>query len=167
MPEVLEIDCQHRALLEMLNRLGNAVERGDCRESVDHIIDEVIFLTCFHFMVEERLMAEYGYPEIRAHRGKHRQLTRDVLKFKQRLRNLGDDRFIDWFRHWPFAYMQAHIACADRQVELYIRAHNSGVGIASAGAQLHFRALVATERQTARTHAIDGCFSPRQISSAS
>lgn len=125
MREVLEIDRQHQALLDLLNRLGSAIESGESLQVVDGIIDELVYHACFHFMSEERLMAEYRYPEMKTHEAKHRQLTSDVLKLKRKLRNLGGHHFIEWFQHWPLAYFEAHISLADKQLGHYISAHGA------------------------------------------
>ncbi len=125
MPEVPELDRQHRAFIELLSRLDSAVEGGDPGASIDRVIDELIFHACFHFMFEERLMAEYGYPEMKAHQRKHQELIRNMARFKEKLESFGPGRFMEWFRRWPCAYLEAHIAYADKQVELHIRGHDS------------------------------------------
>ncbi len=123
MPDIPELDRQHRALLDMLRQFGSIVENGG-RASAGPAIDELICHACLHFTFEEHLMVEYGYPEKEAHQRKHRELIWQILRFKPELRARGPQLFMDWFWHWPFAYMDAHIACADKQVERYVREHD-------------------------------------------
>jgi hemerythrin len=111
------IDQQHRELVNMLNRLNDAVKNHQSREDIYHIIDEVIAYTGFHFETEERLMAESGYADIDWHKDKHKQLMEDALHLKEKLANVGDEMFTDWFNHWPFTRVLKHIQYADKQFE--------------------------------------------------
>ncbi len=121
MRDVLEINLQHEKLMGALNALNNALQNGEPYERIDRLIDDVISSAQLHFAFEERVMARYAYPELNAHREKHRQLLAAALGYKKKFREIGEQRFIDWLNHWPFAHMHAHIVYADRQVEDHIR----------------------------------------------
>ncbi|BCK86521.1 bacteriohemerythrin [Sideroxyarcus emersonii] len=123
MSGVAEIERQHHELVGMLNKLNDAAKHDKPLEMVEHLIDEVIAYTSFHFAAEEHIMEQSGYAEIEAHKEKHRQLLHDALKFKEKLRYIGEHEFVDWFNHWPFAKIHAHIVYADRQVEDHIAQH--------------------------------------------
>ena len=127
MSGVTEIERQHHELVGMLNKLNEAARHDAPLERVERLIDEVIAYTGFHFAAEERLMDQSGYAEIEAHKEKHRQLLHDALKFKEKLRYIGEHEFVDWFNHWPFAKIHAHIVYADRQVEDYIAQQSSNI----------------------------------------
>ena len=120
MSVVPEMEQQHHALVSLLEKLNDAAKNNESLESVERIIDDVISYTNFHFAAEERLMAQYDYPLIDAHKVKHRQLVHDAFKFKEKLRHIGEPEFTDWFRHWPFSHIHAHIVHADRQLEEHI-----------------------------------------------
>lgn len=120
MSGVAEIERQHHELVGMLNKLNEAAKHEEPLEKVEHLIDEVIAYTGFHFAAEEQIMEHSGYAEIEAHKDKHRQLLHDALKFKEKLRNIGEHEFVDWFNHWPFAKIHAHIVYADRQLAEHI-----------------------------------------------
>jgi hemerythrin len=125
MLDVMENTLQHHELVALLNKLSDAAKNGEPLERVEQIIDDVIAYTRFHFEFEERLMTEYGYPQLAEHQEKHHQLINDALKFKAKLRNVGEHEFVDWFHHWPFAYIHAHIIHADKQIEDYIAQHQA------------------------------------------
>ena len=120
MLDVPTIDVQHRELVNKLNRLNDAVENNESREEIYRIIDEVITFTRLHFATEERLMLESGYPEIEAHKEKHRQLIQEALHLKQKLDYVGEELFTEWFKHWPFANVLAHIQYADKQIIAHV-----------------------------------------------
>jgi hemerythrin len=115
--DVLEIDQQHQALVSMLDRLNDAVKNKESREDIYRIIDEVIAFTRFHFAAEEKLMLHSGYTDVDFHKEKHRQLMEDALHLKGKLADLGEEMFTDWFNHWPFTRVLAHIQYADKQFE--------------------------------------------------
>jgi len=121
MSDVSEIDQQHQELVKMLNNLNDAVAKRESRESIYLIIDEVIGYTRFHFATEERLMVNSGYTDVEFHKDKHRQLMEDALHLKEKLADLGEEMFTDWFKHWPFTRVLAHIQYADQQFEDQLR----------------------------------------------
>ena len=120
MAGVTEIDKQHQELVSKFNRLNEAVKNNESREDIYRIIDDVISFTRIHFASEEQLMINSGYPELEAHREKHRELIKEALHLKGKLDYVGEQMFTDWFNHWPFARVLAHIQFADQQVEDHI-----------------------------------------------
>ena len=112
-----EIDQQHQELVSMLNRLNNAVKNNESREDIYRIIDDVIAFTRLHFATEEQLMIQSGYTDIEWHKDKHKELIQDALHLKGKLAYVGEEMFTDWFNHWPFARVLAHIQYADKQFE--------------------------------------------------
>jgi hemerythrin-like metal-binding protein len=115
--DMSEIDQQHQELVSMLNRLNDAVKNNESREDIYRIIDDVIAFTRLHFATEEQLMIQSGYTEIEWHKDKHKELIQDALHLKGKLAYVGEEMFTDWFNHWPFARVLAHIQYADKQFE--------------------------------------------------
>jgi len=111
------IDQQHQELVNLLNRLNDAVKNNESREDIYRIIDDVIAFTRLHFATEERLMIQSGYTDIEWHKDKHKELIQDALHLKGKLAYVGEEMFTDWFNHWPFARVLAHIQYADKQFE--------------------------------------------------
>ena len=121
MSEVSEIDQQHQELVKMLDGLNEAVKNKASREDIYRMIDEVIVYTRFHFATEERMMAHSGYTDVEFHKEKHKQLMEDALHLKEKLADLGEAMFTDWFKHWPFTRVLAHIQFTDQQFEEQLR----------------------------------------------
>lgn len=118
---IQEIDQQHQALIHMLNHLNDAVKKMQSREQIYRIIDEVIAFTRLHFATEELLMAQSDYPEIKFHQEKHKELIQDALHLKEKLEYVGEEMFTEWFNHWPFSRVLAHIQYADQQFEQHLK----------------------------------------------
>lgn len=85
---------------------------------------DLIDSTIRHFHDEECLMAETGYPEIEQHKRKHRDLVDSTLKFRKQLALYGEEELTDWFHHWPFPHILAHIRFADHQLADYVEPGN-------------------------------------------
>ena len=115
-----EIDEQHQELVAMFNKLDDAVKNHQPRETVYGIIDDIISFSSLHFATEEQLMGMYGYPELEAHSRKHKQLIDDARHFREKLNHVGEQDFLEWFHHWPFANILAHIQYADNQPREHI-----------------------------------------------
>ena len=50
----------------------------------------------------------------------HRQLVEDAQHFKSKLEYVGEETFTEWFGHWPFSRVLAHIQYADKQLADYL-----------------------------------------------
>ncbi|MHB1237513.1 MAG: bacteriohemerythrin [Gallionella sp.] len=122
-----EIDRQHRELVNMLNRLNDAVKNYESRNDIYRLIDEVISYTRLHFATEELLMVQSGFPEIESHKRMHAELIKDTLHLKDKLDYVGEDMFSDWFNHWPFGRVLAHIQYGDKQIGDHINQYDSGL----------------------------------------
>lgn len=55
-----EIDRQHRELLVLVNELGSA--KADSLNALLRVLDHLMDFAQTHFLMEERLMVEVGYP---------------------------------------------------------------------------------------------------------
>jgi len=76
---VAEIDRQHKKLIELINTLHDAMSQGKGKQVVDTVLADLIKYCGTHFALEEKYMAETGYPDFESHREKHRKMTQKVL----------------------------------------------------------------------------------------
>jgi hemerythrin-like metal-binding protein len=79
------IDDDHKKLVDMLNRLNDAMGSGKSKEVLGTLLDELVQYTVKHFGNEERLMAEHKYADAATHMGQHKKLVADVVAFKEKL----------------------------------------------------------------------------------
>jgi hemerythrin len=119
--DATSIDQQHQELVNKFSRLNRAVKNYEKRENIYLLIHDVIVYTRLHFEFEERIMIQTEYLNIEWHRNQHEQLIQDALRLRKKLDYVGEEMFTDWFNHWPFAKVLAHIQYADRQIfeEIY------------------------------------------------
>jgi len=83
------IDNQHRRIVEYINELHDAINKGS-RDEVGEVVDQLVDYTLSHFAFEEDLMEQAGYPFISAHKKVHKLFTKKVADFQQRF-ELGED----------------------------------------------------------------------------
>ncbi len=81
-----KIDNEHRKLVELVNRLGEAMSNGHGKDVCGSILDELIRYTATHFATEEALMAAHRYADTATHKAQHAKLVKDVLDFQSKFR---------------------------------------------------------------------------------
>jgi len=75
------MDDQHGILMDAMNELRVATVRGAGRQQVSALLNQLIEFFRMHFVSEERLMEQYGFPGVAGHRAEHRRLQAHLLKF--------------------------------------------------------------------------------------
>jgi hemerythrin-like metal-binding protein len=78
---VQALDEQHTGLFQALNELHDAMMKGQAQKLTGSLLNKLVDYTRKHFAAEEAMMTSTGYPELPAHREKHRALTRQVEEF--------------------------------------------------------------------------------------
>jgi len=80
-----EIDSQHRALFQQLEKLLDACVSGREREEVVTMLDFLDRYVVTHFATEEGLQREHGYPGYDSHRAEHALFLRRLHCFREEL----------------------------------------------------------------------------------
>jgi len=83
---VPEIDLEHRQLVELINQLHSAMNRGSAGESLGDVLSGVLDYAHIHFATEERLMRQHAYPGEAQHRAAHEGLAQHVVGLHTRFR---------------------------------------------------------------------------------
>lgn len=79
-----QIDEQHKKLVQLINRLNDAMVAGHGRDAIGPTLTELVKYTQYHFATEERLMKLHGYEYSAEHQAEHAKLLHDVGDFKAR-----------------------------------------------------------------------------------
>jgi hemerythrin len=77
--KVAEIDVQHKHLIDLINRLFEAMSVGKGSEVMGSILNDLIDYTKNHFANEEKLMKSFNYPQSVTHKLEHDTLTNQVI----------------------------------------------------------------------------------------
>lgn len=119
-----DIDYQHHFFLNLINRLARELQKT---ENIDYraaLISELSAYGRFHFISEENIMFQAGYPEFIEHKNLHFELI-DQLSTKANLLALTNsnmsamkilDFLIDWFLD--------HTATEDRLFANYLHGND-------------------------------------------
>lgn len=75
---IASVDSEHREIAERVNRIVSEAAKGTPYDAVKEMLNEMIVFVGEHFAHEERLMSEYGYPEMEKHVEEHSRLTRQL-----------------------------------------------------------------------------------------
>jgi hemerythrin len=79
--KVPSIDEQHKKLIDLINRLHDAMSSGQGKAVLGGVVAELVAYTRTHFTYEESLMSRAIYPQLTAHRAAHRSLIEKVGGF--------------------------------------------------------------------------------------
>lgn len=116
-----EIDAQHRALIDLINEMQDALARDLPRKEQLAVLARLAEYTKIHFAVEESLMRILGYPDYEQHRSQHEGLVRSMLDLQRRL-DAGDasidEGLMRHLRHW----LLDHILNSDRDYSRFFLA---------------------------------------------
>ncbi len=112
------IDAEHRMLVFLFRKLDLAIKSGELEDSIRKILVEVRKFSEFHFISEENLMREIGYPRLHEHEHLHSQLLSqlDVLIARLGRRKEFPDEILYFLNTW----LMAHIGKEDKPISQHI-----------------------------------------------
>jgi hemerythrin len=82
-------DVQHKQIVDIINRLHQALVDGQGKKVVGKALDDLIRYSQAHFAAEEKVLQSWGYPDFLDHHTEHECLAYKVLLFYQKF--MGDD----------------------------------------------------------------------------
>jgi len=118
---VAEVDRQHKTLIEILNALHDGKNQGRGSDMLKATLARLATYTVEHFAYEERILTQYGYPELPGHVESHEKLKARVIEFKTAFdegrSSLGIELFM-FLRSW----LNGHIRGSDRAYGKFLNA---------------------------------------------
>lgn len=112
------IDQQHARMADLLNRVADAMKRGQDAERASALLDDFIAFTRHHFETENRLMERSSYPGLLAHAQEHRRLLDELASIRAHADGAGLTLTIQSLREW----LTTHISHGDRELGEALRA---------------------------------------------
>ncbi len=128
-----EIDEQHQILVACINSLWRALAVGQDQKIIGELLESLWIYTETHFLAEEILMEEAGYPELEIHQQIHLgfiEKLNKVVKSQADGKPIGLE-LLQFLTDW----LINHIKVADRQFANFVRPKLSG------GILTHFEPL--------------------------
>lgn len=124
---IAEIDRQHRRLVEIVNRLYDAMEQRCPKFAMQGVVCDLVTYTEIHFAFEERLMQRLDFPDRESHRNEHWTMTNEVRKFEEALTNgrlCVSLELMDFLKGW----LLNHVMHADWQLARHAHGSQDMVG---------------------------------------
>ena len=76
------LDAQHRQIIEFLNELRVAMQRGVAHEAIRPFLDQLVQYTVNHFQAEERILAAHQYPDLIQHQALHEKMRQRTVALR-------------------------------------------------------------------------------------
>ncbi|PKL60662.1 MAG: hemerythrin [Methanomicrobiales archaeon HGW-Methanomicrobiales-4] len=81
--QITEIDKQHQHLIDLINKLHEAMLQKQGKQIVNQIIDELAAYTVYHFQNEEKYMQQFKYSGLLVHTHEHETFVKRVDSFQK------------------------------------------------------------------------------------
>jgi hemerythrin len=157
-----QVDEQHRALVDLINRLGSLITQADTLAAgeLDAVLTDAAAYAQYHFTEEEGLMGETGLDPgyVADHRALHADFLQEVTLLRDALRGASDggpDRLLRFLTSW----LAFHILGTDQGMARQITAVRAGESPAAA---LHAEQVVSAGATEPLLVALNSLF--RQVS---
>ena len=119
---VTEIDCQHKALINIINKIHSCYADGENCENMQQLLPELKWYAMEHFKHEEDYISEIEFPKIDDHKLLHEKLLGDLDKLIERCLSGGilkPSETSEFFKNW----LTTHIKIEDHQYAEHTKNH--------------------------------------------
>lgn len=79
---VSDLDSQHQLLVELINKIHDAMKMGKSKEVVPGVLKDLVKYTQEHFAYEENYMAKIGYIDLAQHKVQHAHFIKKIVNFQ-------------------------------------------------------------------------------------
>ncbi len=118
------IDAQHRELFTRIDQLLEAAQERRGAAEISGMLDFLGHYVVSHFSMEERSMAQTGYPDLDEHRAEHQQFIRDYSALYQEFRHEGPRlALVVRVSNRVTAWLREHIYRTDRRMAQWLKDH--------------------------------------------
>jgi len=106
--KVEEIDEQHKKIVNYINELHAAMKKGQGKDIIGEIIENLVDYSIVHFSTEEKYFDLYNYDEAAPHKLEHKRFIETVGKFQKDYQE-GDSllpiEVMDFLEDWLVTHM--------------------------------------------------------------
>ena len=103
------IDADHKGLVEILNKLYDALIRKESKEVMCNVLGTLVDHTIEHFKFEEECFEKMDYPDAEKHKVEHRGLVDRIIDIQEQHNNgelLISVELLDFFKDWLVDHIQ-------------------------------------------------------------
>jgi len=120
---IRSIDAQHQKLFAIAAELHEAMAHGQGQAILSKILDRLIQYTLIHFAHEEKLMEQYAFPDLAAHKVEHENLRKQVIEFDSKFKSGTASLSIDLFTFLQ-SWLVHHISGTDMRYSAFLCQRN-------------------------------------------
>ncbi|HBV68260.1 MAG TPA: hemerythrin [Clostridiales bacterium] len=118
----LEIDSQHRSLVDAVNNLLDACSQGKGRVEVEQTLKFLQDYTVKHFSDEEKLQIKSNYPDYKPHKEKHEAFKKEVNAIAEEYKKGGATiQLVAKVNSSVAGWLISHIKSEDKKVAAHIK----------------------------------------------
>jgi hemerythrin len=100
------LDAQHQQIIEMINDLFTAMQKGAEYQVIKSILDRLVQYTSNHFEYEEKIMEEADYPALPAHKKLHDNMRKRTLDLHKDLTKVTAHDLLQFLKVWWLEHIQ-------------------------------------------------------------
>jgi hemerythrin-like metal-binding protein len=108
------IDEQHKKLIDLVNKLHEAMAAGHGRDILSSVLDDMIDYTDYHFQTEEKAFEKFGYDKAEIHKAQHREFVTKIKDLKSKYKEGGFLLTIETLQYLV-NWISNHISKSDHQ----------------------------------------------------
>jgi hemerythrin-like metal-binding protein len=112
------LDAQHRQIIELLNELHIAMQRGVEHQTIRPFLDQLVQYTVSHFQTEEKLLLAHQYPDFAAHKVLHEKMQRRTIGLRDNAGLVTGRDLLVFLKEWWCGHIQEQ----DKKYEPYLSA---------------------------------------------
>ena len=117
---IFMIDSHHKRLFDIMNRLYDLMADGADDNAIIRIIAELLDYTNYHFAEEEKMMAQFNYPELSSHKQLHKEFITKIEEFQTSAKN-GMAIFVAVkVADLGITWLKSHILTVDKRYKTYM-----------------------------------------------
>ncbi len=124
------IDSDHKALIDLINLLHEAVSGEDNEQSLQDVFDRLIAYTEIHFSREEKVMQACGFPGMTTHQDEHAEFTGRVYEIRAKLQSGDDSPISNELLVYLKGWLNAHILIQDMAYKPFASGNARVAGVA-------------------------------------
>ena len=104
------MDTQHARLIDLINRLYEAMRNGRATEASGQILKELMEYANVHFSSEEATLEKIGYPDVAQHKEVHRKLLQEAADYQRQFENGKMSAFdlLNFLKNWLMTHIAEH-----------------------------------------------------------
>lgn len=80
---VFEIDSEHSELIARAEKVMASYQNGEAESEILRLFEYLSAYVLVHFRNEEKLLGDYSYPDLEAHKALHREFKQDVMTLQE------------------------------------------------------------------------------------